>query len=450
MEQRIRGWTFTHFWVRPVVKVWFSLYHKSVTYSGTEHVDWDKPIIFAPSHQNAFSDALCLILPTRYTNDRFIYPLIRADAFGNSRMLDWILTAFHMMPVYRPRDEVDIRAKNDSVFGHCYQILAKNHNLLIHPEGNCIPRKRVRPFKKGLARIALGAEEAHGFSLGVQVVPVGINYRSITEARRGIHVRYAPPIRVAELEEMYLEHPAQAITRLTRQTQRGVEQVTFHIGSSDRYEETEHLIQIVSSNSPGYSAGTPYRAAELETGMQVERALRSREKSGQDIAENLRKRFAALREQLDKWNLDPRLPLRGNSHSRSLLLELLLFLTISPLWIYGWGNSVIPWKLTNMLAGKVGELQFKSSARMVIGLLLFPFSYLMQTGLVGAATGNWEGALVYLVSLPFTGIFARNGWEYLQEWLQKWRLSRMPRQQRGELAGMIDELFSEFGSGRRD
>src|SRR6056297_3169489 len=124
MNVTIRDWTFTHFWVRPVVKVWFGLYHKSVTYSGKENVDWDKPIIFAASHQSAFTDALCLILPTRYTNDRFIYPLVRADAFGNSKAMDWILTSFHMMPVYRPKDKVDIKKRNDSVFADCYTILS--------------------------------------------------------------------------------------------------------------------------------------------------------------------------------------------------------------------------------------------------------------------------------------------------------------------------------------
>ncbi|MGF1669200.1 MAG: 1-acyl-sn-glycerol-3-phosphate acyltransferase, partial [Balneolaceae bacterium] len=153
MNIKVRGWTFTHWWVRPVVWIWFRIYHKSVTISEVVPVDWNKPIIFAPTHQNAFTDALCLILPAEYTHNRFIYPLVRADAFGNNSFIDWILTSFHMLPVYRPRDKVDLKKENESVFAACYKILSQNRNLLIHPEGNCVPVKRVRNFKKGLARI---------------------------------------------------------------------------------------------------------------------------------------------------------------------------------------------------------------------------------------------------------------------------------------------------------
>src|SRR5699024_5463744 len=109
-------WTFTHWWVRPVTNIWFNIYHKSITYAGIENVDWQKPIIFAPSHRNAFTDALCIILHEKHRNNRIIYPLIRGDAFGNSKFLDWILTGFHMMPVYRPRDKVNMVEKNEAVF----------------------------------------------------------------------------------------------------------------------------------------------------------------------------------------------------------------------------------------------------------------------------------------------------------------------------------------------
>ena len=203
MDVAIRDWTFTHWWVRPVTLTWFKIYHKSISSSGTEQIDWEKPIIFAPSHQNAFSDALCLILPARYTENRFIYPLVRADAFGNNKAIDWILTAFHMMPVYRPRDKVDLKRQNELVFQRCCNVLARKRNLLIHPEGNCIPKKRVRPFKKGLARIAFEAEQKHDFKLGVTVVPVGINYRNITEPREGVHIRSGSPISVADFKGTY-------------------------------------------------------------------------------------------------------------------------------------------------------------------------------------------------------------------------------------------------------
>jgi 1-acyl-sn-glycerol-3-phosphate acyltransferase len=444
MDVRIRDWTFTHWWVRPTVKIWFDFYHKSVTYSGTEHLDWSSPLIFAPSHQNAFTDALCLILPTKYTNDRFIYPLIRADAFGNNRALDWMLTVFHMLPVYRPRDGVNLKQRNDSVFSHCHQILFQNRNLLIHPAGNCIPKKRVEPFKKGLARIALGAEAEKDFSLGTKVVPVGINYRNITEARKGIHIRFGPPVSVSDYREEYHNSSAKSINHLTQAVECSVRDVTVDITSND-YQRTEKLVQLLKTNAAEINTRSSYSSEEVDFEQSTIANLRHGEQHQQDFSDEVYQLLDEITAEIEGHNLSKELPLRTMKTTGRLLLDGVLYVAVLPIVIFGWINNLIPWTAMNKVGDMINDTQFKNSARMVAGLLIFPFAYALQTAVIGLSW-NWETALLYLLLLPLTGIFTLNTWENSRHWIQQIRLKQLSNQEYQKISGLLNTIAENVNS----
>lgn len=446
MNFRIRGWTFTHWWVRPVVKVWFDIYHKSVTYSGTKHIDWQRPIIFAASHQNAFTDALCLILPTKYTNDRFIYPLTRADAFGNSKAVDWILTAFHMLPVYRPKDKVDIKRQNDTVFGHCYDILSKNRNLLIHPEGNCFAIKEVRRFKKGLARIALRAEDNHEFNLGATIVPVGINYRDITGARKGIHIRFGKPIEVADYKYPYSKHANSAATTLTRHVEKAVKQITVDIHCDQDYEFTEQFVELAKKCEPDFAGTASYTSEEIDfEKKQIEKLEKARDENP-ELYRDLQELMAELFELMSEHKLNLNYPLIQSYSLQDLILRSVLFILLLPVFVYGLIGNIIPWLLTHKLADRIKDAQFKSSARMVLGLLLFPLCYLFQGTIVWWGAGGWW-AVAYLLTGPFAGVLSLNVWEKWKAWKQQIRLRYLPLKAKNKLSGLIDNMFSKLKAG---
>lgn len=445
MDVEIKDWTFTHWWVRPTVKVWFDLYHKTVTYSGTEHINWQKPTIFAPSHQNAFTDALCLILPTKYTNDRFIYPLIRADAFGNSRVMDWMLTTFHMLPVYRPRDGVDLKQRNKSVFSHCHQILFQNRNLLIHPEGNCIPKKKVGRFKKGLARIAFGAEAEKNFSLGVNIVPVGINYRAITEARKGIHVRFGPPVLVSDYREQYQRSEATAIAELTGDVEKEVRDVTVDIDTRD-YQLTEQMVDLLKCNEPDINTAAGYDDHEFYFEKDLIARLHEKEARNHDLTNDLQQSYQKLEAATTNHNLDLNYPIVERKSSVRLAMEAIGYLILLPVFLYGWSNNIIPWTLMNKAADKVKETQFKNSARMVVGLLLFPISYLIQTAMLGGVFGFGLGSLLYLLSLPVTGIISLKLSEYFRPWMQQVRLKKLSQTEQKKLFDLLTEITGRIKS----
>jgi 1-acyl-sn-glycerol-3-phosphate acyltransferase len=437
----VRGWTFMHWWVRPVVKVWFNIYHKSVVYSGVEHINWEKPIIFAPSHRNAFSDALCIILPTKHRNNRIIYPLIRADAFGNSSAIDWILTSFHMMPVYRPRDSVNIIQKNEAVFDNCYELLAQKRNLLIHPEGNCIPQKRVRSFKKGLARIAFGAEIKYDFEPDVNIIPVGINYREITAPRKGIHIRYGKPIYVKDFEALYRQNPSRGINELTRMMQQKIKDLTIDIADKKHYSFYDDLLTLKKNSDTSFMNQTKFSIEELQAKQEITRSFQERGEEDVNLIEKLTNKLVYLKDFLSEHRLKLNLPLTKKSSLTDILLKGLSFLILLPLALYGLINNAIPWISINRLATKVQEEQFKSSARMTVGLLLFPLCYVLQTIIIFFLTPRWIWAVIYLFSLPLTGLIALNWKENLQHRIQELRIYLLPENERQKFHELISQIF---------
>ncbi|MDX1586624.1 MAG: 1-acyl-sn-glycerol-3-phosphate acyltransferase [Balneolaceae bacterium] len=442
MNVTIRDWTFTHFWVRPVVKVWFDFYHKSVSYSGTGHIDWDKPIIFAASHQSAFTDALCLILPTRYVNDRFIYPLVRADAFGNNRLVDWVLTSFHMMPVYRPKDKVDIKKRNETVFRDCYSILSKNRNLLIHPEGNCFPIKKVRRFKKGLARIAFGAEMINDFELDTEIIPVGINYRKSTKPRSGIHVRFGKPVSLKQYEKAYREHEAAAIADLTAEIEQRVKDLTVDIQLDDSYRLIEELLQLSKQMIPSFVGSEEYSVGELR----FEKKIVSRSESvlGGDKrkAGRLERCIEQLRTLLKKQELDENHSLQGSYSLFQLAVKGSGFIIMLPFFLFGWINNLLPWYLIHHLAGRIQDTQFINSARMAMGLLAFPLFYVIQTLFMWIISGSLLWTTIYFISLPISGVMSLKLSEKWKEWRQQFKLRFMSAENSNRLAEVRDELFN--------
>lgn len=348
-----------------------------------------------------------------------------------------------MMPVYRPRDNVNIIKKNKSVFSHCYNILAQKRNLLIHPEGNCIPEKRVRYFKKGMARIAFGAEKTYNFDLGVDIIPVGINYREIIEPRQGIHVRYGAPIRVSDFSDIYRKNAAAGIKELTKTVRERVQSLTVDIRSKKYYALYDELMTVHKNWNPEFYRKSVYNFEELLANQQIVQSLKKKSARKRKFAARTSEQFGMLKTLLGDHNLSINHSLRSDQTPVGFIFEGLIYLILFPVFCYGWLNSIIPWFLIHKLADQVDELQFKSSARMTLGLILFPLSYFLQTLIVFLASGHGIWAILYLVSIPFCGVLALNWWENFQDWRQRLRIFKLPASVRQKLDRMIGNFFSE-------
>lgn len=144
----------------------------------------DAPLILACSHPNSFFDALIM----GAYHPRRLYFLARGDAFKKPAAAK-VLRMLNMIPVYRLSEGKENLNNNKHTFDLCIDILKDNGAVLIFSEGVSINEWRLRPLKKGTARLALMCWADHDIA-DMKVQPVGINYHSFSQVPKRVQVNY--------------------------------------------------------------------------------------------------------------------------------------------------------------------------------------------------------------------------------------------------------------------
>jgi len=129
------------------------------------------PVLVIANHLNALLDPLVLFR----TLGRPTRPLAKAPLFHHP-LVGPALRALGGLPVFRPRDDPDEVHRNETTFDAAIAALHAGDAIQIYPEGQSHSEPSLNPLRTGAARIALQAEEAAGWTLGLRVVPVGLVY----------------------------------------------------------------------------------------------------------------------------------------------------------------------------------------------------------------------------------------------------------------------------------
>lgn len=97
-----------------------------------------------------------------------------------------------MMPIYRMRDGVRNLNKNATIFDKCVDILNKEGQILMFPEGNQEGDYYLRLLSKGFYRIS--QQFLSGTDKELQLVPVGINYFNHDHSGHKLILNFGEPI----------------------------------------------------------------------------------------------------------------------------------------------------------------------------------------------------------------------------------------------------------------
>jgi 1-acyl-sn-glycerol-3-phosphate acyltransferase len=162
------------------------LFFRRIDVEGREQVPQVGPVIFILNHPNALIDPLILLCRAgRPVSFLAKEPLFRMPFIGS------IVRAMDSIPVYRRMDQADT-SQNAATFVAARQLLSRGGSLALFPEGTSHSDPRLKPFRTGAARIALGAQVP-----GLQVVPAGLFYTEKSRFRSQVLLCFGPPVEVA-------------------------------------------------------------------------------------------------------------------------------------------------------------------------------------------------------------------------------------------------------------
>jgi 1-acyl-sn-glycerol-3-phosphate acyltransferase len=416
-----------------ILKVWVDFWHNKVFYRNVEILNKDRipmrgHLIFTPNHQNALMDALALLCNI----DRRAVFLARSDIFKKPLVAS-ILYFLKILPIYRIRDGYKSLKKNKEIFKKTTDVLADNNSaLVILPEGNHAGLRRLRPLKKGFARIAFQTEEAKNYNLNIQIVPVGINYEDYRKFRTKLSINFGKPISVSDYYDSYKVSQAIAINEIKDELASRMSSLIVHI-ESEKYYSLFNYVRMLYANASERSGKYTLKyqqriVAKLQNTLDQEPG---NIEELDIIVKIYQKKLAELKinefDIVTKKSMSP------------LFLKSLLLITTLPLFIYGLINNIFPYKLTKWAEGKIKDPQFKSSFSFVVSLLAFPIFSILQTVLLMFFIPNWYWVLTYFISIPISGIFA---W-YYKVWLIKifndWRIYLLFIKKKEQIQGIIKD-----------
>ncbi len=436
-------WSLGYWFLKQYVRFASWLILKKTIVTGKEKIPKNKPIVFAPNHQNAVSDPLAVLLNTRYQP----VWLARADIFGKHKLVDSILRFMKIVPVYRLRDGKENLDKNQDTFLVSIKVLQNNSALALFPEAAHTFKRQMMMHKKAVPRIVFMAEEQTGNKLDIQIIPIGIYYSHYWKFNRTLIIQFGEPIPVNNYLSTLADNINAATVALKKDLYNALLPLIINIKSKKYYEDFERIREL-------YGKYFLLRQGKKITTIHLFKSDQHLVK----MLDNMERNFPEESAQVvslanDYYRQIKLLGLRSwvvlyNEHLLwKITSNALLLLAGFPLFIFGFIFNAIPFFLVDRIVRKkIKDKSFWSSFFLVAGIILFPLYYLILALIMSMLIPLFI-VIVVIISLPFAGKLAFNWYILLRKTFGLMRLQKLKwlkKEIYNQLISQKNQLFKKL------
>ncbi|XOV67270.1 MAG: lysophospholipid acyltransferase family protein [Fluviicola sp.] len=395
-----------------IVGVGIRLFYRQIRVIGREHLETKGPKILLANHPNTLMDAWML---GHICNQRIYY--MAKGTFFNTRLKRWVLGGLGLIPINRKTDgRVDGVSNTDS-FEACYRLLEEGKTLVIFPEGNSYQERLLRKLKSGAARIALQTELRNDQKLGLQIIPIGLNYTEPEKFRSSVLANIGAPINPCPYVELFKQDTLKAARRLTEEIR--VSMTRLLVNSERKEEEAlvEGIVDILSSEYVKVpEKGVERDVKEMREVFEQINAIRVSQpwkiKEIELLVESLKIRIEHLHIKSDF--LDRKY--RTSVFVRQLVSSFFVLLVGSPVFVFGIFHNYLQYKLVDFLVLKwVKDIEYYAPVSVLFSLFFYPLFYtafLISFDFYIDDSFWWK--LGYFLSMPLSGLFAYYYVKYFQ------------------------------------
>ena len=410
-------------------------------------------MILAANHPNTLMDVLLVAMML----DRKVGFIAKATLFENP-LAGALLRFLGAVPIHRTQDGASAagKAANAQALAASEEAVAEGRAILIFPEGVSQDEPRLQRVKTGVARIALGAERrAPG---QVRVVPVGLVYDDYDTFRSRARVRFLEPIAVAPFLELAKDPedftPVRTLTDAIRDSLR---EDVVHVED----ESHDHLVAQVDELY-GHKA-KELAGGRLAVTPVVAQAVNHFAKEDPARVERVASQLSAYRGALLAEGVDDA-TIRG--HSQELeLADHILFFGFSLIALWGALNHLLLYNAPRAALRLIPvHRAYHASGKFLVGLLALGVCYGAQGAFVywlaagplselAAGTTPWTPTLIYVGTLPLTGMIALLWFEAYESRRHRARAAKERRRlgpQLARLRTLRAALFAELDAAQAD
>ncbi len=399
--------------VRPLAKQALRINFRKMYFNNFDRIPTKGPVILAVNHPTAFIEPCVLAC----FQARPLHFLVRGDFFAKP-IFRFLLESTNMIPIYRLKDGGLTKVKNNfATFERCYQAIQDDKALMILAEGRCIHEKRLRPIRKGTARIAFGAYEKFQID-DLQIVPIGVNYTNSDAFRSDLMIEVGEPIQVKDYLEVYEGNAQEAIRKLTQEISQRMAEKIIIIDNQEDEVLTEQLFELYRNNQPyrvwpitgqeWSQFGGEKRLANWVNGLE--------EKRKRDFERRVSVYFSELKALgLKDFGL-------VQPQHYSPQNTMVLVIGFLPFAIGLIGNAA-PMALARWIGNRlVRSIEFRQAVKLASALGFYLIYMVLLLAL--ATSFPYKIFLIVVLLLPFWGYFA----VLYQELWQRWRMGRKVQQ----------------------
>lgn len=430
-----------------ILRIAVRVYFKKITVQRAAPIPDSGPMIVVANHPSTFMDPIVIGL---HMKQKLSF-LSKAEVF-KSGFAKWLFPKFNMIPVYRQQDDPTLMHKNEETFDKCYEHLAKKGTIMIFPEGVSLTQRKLEKIKTGAARIALGAEAANGYQLGVKILTIGLNYSDAHRFQSELYIKMDKPIEVLDFAELHKQDRFKAAHALTDLIRQRLEHHIIAIDDSDTDRLVKNIETVYKSK---LFLDKPTREEDFSMTKRIVDAVNYFKQNQPERVQRISKMADDYFTALDRLNLNDHL-LKDFSKSRSVFFRsfyTLAYLVLGfPFWLFGFINNYLPYKLPYYITKRLTEKDAWHGAMYLgMGVFTFVIFYSVQIYAVHRLFHDPLITLGYFIFLPITGFFAYYYSRRFTNLRGKWLVFNIFMKRStliSRLITMRQEIIAEFEKGK--
>lgn len=427
-------------------------YFKSLQVKGKENIPKEGPVFFVANHPGAFMDPIVIATAIK----RPVFFLAKGILF-QSKLMQWLLPKFNMVPIYRSHETPDQTDKNKEVFSVCHQHLAKGGSILAFPEGVSLTDRKIKKIKTGTARICLGAETENNYELDIKIIPIGLNYSDPHSFQSDLFINIDEPIDVSDYYALQKEDPFKAAHALTDEIRKRIEKQVVAIEDASTDELVAHIELIYKSQLLKDLGHSPKeKEQDFNTTKAISESVHYFIEEDPIRVEKIKADIQSYLQNLERLSLNDQLinKVRTSTPLFSGMFSLFYMLLGFPFFIFGFVNNYLPFKIPGWLAGVISkQKEFYGAISLSAGTFTFLIFYSFQIWMMDKLFHSWALTLTYSLLLPLSGLFAyyyykrfttiRGNWKVFSLFFKKTTLIT-------SLVSKREAIIKELESGRKD
>jgi len=373
--------------------------------------------IYVSNHPSSFMDPIMIGSSIR----PIVFFMTRSDIF---KPLTWpILWLAQMIPIFREHDGQNIQEKNKEVIKRCCRVLTSGRNLLIFGEGftDDVFIRRLKPVKKGAARIGFATLEAIDWKKKIYIATIGCNYSNPSMMRTDFLIATSERICLNDYKTDYLSHPSKVITDVTKKIEHMMREQITHINDRNMTSFHENIMKITRKGMHPRS---------FDPTIDLEKRWRYSQHLAKWINEHAmpeKKELIDLKSQLETYfldlkreNIEDHILYEHKTNKKKKSKDIVFLLTTWPFTFLGLLHCGLLYVLCKRFAEKVFKRPvFWSSVKMMsgmisMGLANIPIIFLFHAYIYP----SYVLAIIYYLSIAWFGLCA-----YL--WFKKFHILRL-------------------------